>query len=188
MSAAPRCPWVVVVPLKGLDAAKSRLSALGAPTRAQVALAMAQDCVSACVEAVGAGQVLVVTSDPRIAAAMKALGAAVQPDAGDGLNAAARAGADRARRDHPGAGVAVVVGDLPCLRAHDLRQVLDAAAAIPRAFVPDAEGTGTVIVTARPGVTLEPRFGPGSAARHAALGARLEAPALVRLDRSESVV
>ncbi len=40
-----------------------------------------------------------------------------------------------------------------------------------RAFVADAEGTGTTLLVAAPGVTLDPRFGGGSAARHAASGA-----------------
>jgi 2-phospho-L-lactate guanylyltransferase len=44
-----------------------------------------------------------------------------------------------------------------------------------RGFVPDVPGTGTTLLAAPPGVPLDPRFGPGSAAAHAASGAiRLE--------------
>jgi 2-phospho-L-lactate guanylyltransferase len=37
--------------------------------------------------------------------------------------------------------------------------------------VADAPGTGTVLLTAPPGVPLDPRFGVGSAAAHRASGA-----------------
>ena len=40
-----------------------------------------------------------------------------------------------------------------------------------RGFVADAAGTGTTTLTARPGVDLDPRFGPRSRAAHAASGA-----------------
>jgi 2-phospho-L-lactate guanylyltransferase len=46
--------------------------------------------------------------------------------------------------------------------------------------VPDAEGTGTVLLTATPGHLLAPSFGAGSAARHAT-GATLLTPDLPRL-------
>ncbi len=69
-----------------------------------------------------------------------------------------------------------LTGDLPALRPADLALAL---AGLPvrarRGFVPDAAGTGTALLAAPPGVALDPRFGPGSAAAHAASGA-------VRLD------
>ncbi|PWR10558.1 2-phospho-L-lactate guanylyltransferase, partial [Micromonospora acroterricola] len=40
-----------------------------------------------------------------------------------------------------------------------------------RRCVPDAPGGGTVLLAAPPGVPLDPRFGVGSAAAHAASGA-----------------
>jgi 2-phospho-L-lactate guanylyltransferase len=42
---------------------------------------------------------------------------------------------------------------------------------VGRGFVPDAPGDGTVLLTAPAGVPLDPRFGAGSAAAHAASGA-----------------
>jgi 2-phospho-L-lactate guanylyltransferase len=67
--------------------------------------------------------------------------------------------------------VAVLLGDLPALRPDDLLAALRAAGGHLRAVVPDVEGTGTVLLTARDGASLEPSFGPGSAARHQAAGA-----------------
>ena len=74
-----------------------------------------------------------------------------------------------------GGDVAVLLGDHPALRPDELRAALDAAAAYPLAVVPDAEGTGTALLTARRGAVLAPRFGPRSAERHVDTGAvRLE--------------
>jgi 2-phospho-L-lactate guanylyltransferase len=70
----------------------------------------------------------------------------------------------------PGASVAVLLGDLPALRAEDLTAALGAAAAYPLAVVPDAAGDGTVLLTALAGADLTPAFGGGSAARHQAGG------------------
>ena len=63
----------------------------------------------------------------------------------------------------------MLLGDLPALLPEDLVAALSAAAAFERAVVPDADGTGTVLLTARRGA-LEPAFGPGSAERHVRAG------------------
>lgn len=68
-------------------------------------------------------------------------------------------------------GVGVLLGDLPALRPTDLLTALQAAAEHALAVVPDAEGTGTVLLTSLGG-HLEPAFGTGSAARHSAAGHR----------------
>ncbi len=68
-----------------------------------------------------------------------------------------------------------LTADLPALRPAELAEALRAARAGPpdvRHFVADASGTGTVLLAAPPGVPLRPRFGSGSAAAHAASGAR----------------
>jgi 2-phospho-L-lactate/phosphoenolpyruvate guanylyltransferase len=66
--------------------------------------------------------------------------------------------------------IAVLLGDLPALTPGELDEALAAAARHPLAFVRDADGTGTTLATAAPGVPFEPHFGPDSAARHAAAG------------------
>jgi 2-phospho-L-lactate guanylyltransferase len=67
---------------------------------------------------------------------------------------------------------AVLLGDLPALVPADLARSLVDAARHPRAFVADAAGTGTTLVTARGGVAWRSAFGRGSASRHRALGLR----------------
>ena len=66
--------------------------------------------------------------------------------------------------------MAVLLADLPAVRVEEIRLALHAAARTTRAVVPDAAGVGSVLITALGGATLEPRFGPDSAARHVEAG------------------
>jgi 2-phospho-L-lactate guanylyltransferase len=166
--------WSVVVPAKRLVAAKTRLTpltaALGGDLPAghqELVLALLADTVAAARESPAVGLVLVVTDDPRAAAVVTGLGARTVGDEPDsGLNAALAHGA----RSLSGGPVAALSSDLPALRPAELTAALQAAAAVSRAFVADAEGSGTTLLAARDG-DLDPRFGPGSAAAHAAGGA-----------------
>lgn len=158
--------WHVVIPVKGTDLAKSRLDAPAPLRRSDLARAVATDTVEAACEAVGPGLLTVVTSDAVVRDIALALGARVVADPGQGLNAAVAAGWQDVP-EQPGRriGWAALLGDLPALRPEDLRQALEACSAHPRAVVPDAEGTGSVLLTSTVAPPL-PRFGPGSAARH----------------------
>ena len=70
--------------------------------------------------------------------------------------------------------MAALLGDLPALDGESLRAALEAAGRRAESFVPDADGTGTVL---RCGRGFTPRFGADSASRHEADGAvRLELP------------
>lgn len=164
--------WSVVVPVKRLGVAKSRLYAAGRPRpeHEQLALSLALDTVTAAVAA--AARVVVVTDDPAAAAAMRAAGALVVADEPDaGLNPALAHGAARAALLGPDDGVALLSADLPALRPAELTAALRAAAGHLRAFVPDADGRGTTLLVSRPGVPVRPRYGAGSAAAHRASGA-----------------
>lgn len=168
--------WHVIVPVKDTRAGKSRLAPAGV-TRTRLSRAIADDTVSAVVEAVGARRTCLVTSDPGLSRAWSRAGVTVVPDPGHGLNAAVTAGLARVPDGTPRA---ALLGDLPCLTGADLLTALDAGDGIDDWFVPDAEGTGTVL---RAGSCFVPRFGPGSATAHADQGAvRLEL-ALPRLRR-----
>ncbi|HEY7273703.1 MAG TPA: 2-phospho-L-lactate guanylyltransferase [Actinoplanes sp.] len=161
--------WTAVIPVKPLDGAKSRLrGAVPDGRHADLALALVRDTVAAVLACPAVRDVLVVTDDPAAARVSAALGARVEPDRpAAGLNAAVRFGADvitgvaRPR--------AALAADLPALRPDELAAALGLARR--RSFVADAEGSGTVLLAAPPGVPLDPRFGAGSAAAHAASGA-----------------
>ncbi len=198
--------WVVVIPVKRLGAAKSRLRGAVADAHHEgLALAMLRDTIAAVAACPDVGDVLVVTDDPVVTAMAPGLDARPVPDAPSaGLNAAAAFGADVAAGLHRWR--AVLAGDLPALRPGELAAALATAALGPAAlgpaaqgpaaqgpaaqgsaargtaargtaayggrhFLRDAAGTGTVLLTAGPGVPLDPHFGIGSAAAHAASGA-----------------
>ena len=162
--------WAVVVPVKELSVAKSRLG-LPSPLREDVALAMACDVVAACVACSAVAGVVVITNDLRAAAAVEPLGARVVGDVADaGLNPALVDGARYAAVLWARSGVAAVSSDLAALRPTELASALDAAAAYDRALVADRTGAGTTLLTALPGVALDPRFGPSSRAVHVAAG------------------
>ncbi|MEU6035686.1 2-phospho-L-lactate guanylyltransferase [Actinomadura sp. NPDC047616] len=171
--AAHHLQWSLVVPVKVLARAKSRMSASAGPHRQALALAVAADTVAAALRCDRVRDVIVVTDDPVPAAELAALGARVVPDEPDaGLNPALVYGAVRGRELAPDSGVGAISADLPALRPDELARVLDAAAGAPAAFVPDAAGIGTTLYTARPGVPFAPAFGGDSRAAHRARGAR----------------
>ncbi len=120
------------------------------------------------------------------AAAHQALAGASAPDVanyrpglwGTGRTAPGAKGRTPAGENVP---VAVLLGDVPALRPGDLVAGLAAAAAYDLALVPDADGTGTVLLTALDAGALHPRFGAGSARRHEDAGHRRLDLALPRL-------
>ncbi|NEC03808.1 2-phospho-L-lactate guanylyltransferase, partial [Streptomyces sp. SID7909] len=78
----PAGRWSLVVPLKPLARAKSRLApASGALLRPRLALAFARDTVAAALSCPDVADVVVVTDDTAAGAALAALGALVVPDA-----------------------------------------------------------------------------------------------------------
>ncbi|MGW5120122.1 2-phospho-L-lactate guanylyltransferase [Streptomyces noursei] len=165
--------WSLVVPLKPLVRAKSRLSeAAGEEFRPKLALAFALDTVTAALACADVRDVAVVTDDPVAGEHLAALGARIVPDApANGLNAALAHGAAVVRAHRPGAQVAALNADLPALRPAELSRVLHSAALFPRAFLADAADIGTTLLSATSGTELEPAFGGPSRARHRSSGA-----------------
>ena len=167
----PHLHWSLVVPVKVLARAKTRMAAAAGPHREALARAVAADTVAAALRCDRVRDVIVVTDDPLPAADLAALGARVVPDVPDaGLNPALVYGAGRGREASPDAGVGALSADLPALRPDELARVLDAAAAVPEAFVPDAAGVGTTLrarVRRRvPRGAPRPRRGGDPPARH----------------------
>jgi 2-phospho-L-lactate guanylyltransferase len=199
MTDSGRFSWTVLLPVKVLAQAKSRLAALAGERRRELALALASDTAAAAAACPAVGRVLVITADPVAGPLLAALGAVIVPDepagrpavtgtgpapaagpgsepqvaglgAQEGLNAALRHGAAVAARRWPGTGLAALTADLPALRPAELAAALRAAAGQP-AFVPDAALIGTTLYAVPPGAGFRPLFGGASAARHAASGA-----------------
>jgi 2-phospho-L-lactate guanylyltransferase len=190
MSSPDPCPgapqWCLVVPVKLLHLAKSRLADVAGPLRADLALAFAADTVAVAVSSPLVTEVIAVTDDARAVATLAPLGCVVVPDEPDaGLNPALRHGGAVAAARHPGCGIGALSADLPALRRDDLEYALTAAWEYDRAVVADATGTGTTLFLTAPTVPFQPAFGPDSLATHVALGAlelRGERLATVRRD------
>ncbi|MET7852863.1 2-phospho-L-lactate guanylyltransferase [Streptomyces avermitilis] len=165
--------WTLVVPLKALARAKSRLADTADDgLRPGLALAFAQDTVAAALASAAVRDVAVVTGDVVAGRELAALGARIVADEpAGGLNAALAHAAAAVRSWRPDSGVAALNADLPALRPAELARVLEAAAEFPRAFLPDAAAIGTTLLAAAPGRELLPAFGTDSRARHRASGA-----------------
>ncbi|QJS09780.1 2-phospho-L-lactate guanylyltransferase [Streptomyces argyrophyllae] len=165
--------WTLVIPLKPLARAKSRLADTADDgVRPGLALAFAQDTVAAAVACPAVSDVAVVTDDELAGRELAALGARIVPDTpGSGLNAALAHGAAVVRAVGPGAAVAALNADLPALRPAELSRVLATASQFPRAFLADAAALGTTLLAAAGDRELRPAFGLDSRARHRASGA-----------------
>ncbi len=162
----------LVVPMKHPRDGKSRLrGAVEADRHPGLVLALAADTLAAVVSSGRIRRVLLVAADPEAVAELGELGVEIVAEpAEQTLNAAFRHGEALLKADDPGAVVGALQADLPALRAGDLTAAL-AEAAGNRAFVADRQGTGTTLLLAAAGEPLDPRFGAGSARRHAASGA-----------------
>jgi 2-phospho-L-lactate guanylyltransferase len=197
MTESARFSWTVLLPVKVLARAKSRLAVLAGDRRRELALAFASDTVTAALACPEVARVLVVTSDPVAGRLLAGLGAVIVADepadrsatrggaaaaaaapsvigelgVQDALNAALRHGAAVAARRWPGTGLAALTADLPALSPAELATALRAASPSPAAFVPDAAGVGTTLYAVPPGGEFLPLFGGASRARHAAAGA-----------------
>ncbi|MFE9170107.1 2-phospho-L-lactate guanylyltransferase [Streptomyces kebangsaanensis] len=179
--------WTLVIPLKPLARAKSRLAdTAGDGVRPGLALAFAEDTVAAALACPAVASVAVVTDDGVAGRELAALGARIVADEPRaGLNAALTHGTAAVRSARPETPVAALNADLPALRPGELTRVLQAAAQFPRAFLADSAAVGTTLLAAAPGRALLPAFGAGSRARHRASGAvelSLDAVESVRRD------
>jgi 2-phospho-L-lactate guanylyltransferase len=172
--------WTVLIPVKSLPEAKSRLTGASADPAAHARLvrAIRADTIAAARAAEGVARLVLVVDGPGADASGEIAFVQTAP----GLNAALAEAADEARARWPHDAVAALVGDVPALRPEDLAAALAAAAAHERAFVVDAAGTGTTLLTAAPGSAFLPRFGAGSAQRHAGVATALEAAPGLRCD------
>jgi 2-phospho-L-lactate guanylyltransferase len=165
---APTSEWIVVIPVKGTSAAKSRF---GEGDHSALAIAIALDTVEAALATAGVSGVLVVTSEAASGVFDGTEALVLVEEWPAGLAAAIALGVETAvEMSAAGRGVAVLLGDLPALTSAELGGALEAARSHRLAMVPDAEGTGTALITAADGVAHAPAFGPGSAALHRAAG------------------
>ena len=181
---------VVVIPVRALEGAKSRLGAvLDAEERRELVERLLRATVAAALDTPGVTRVLVVSPDPAVIAVGEEAGATGVRQASAGLNpgiveardAGAAAGADR---------LLILPGDLPGIEPADIAAVLAAADAgaadagaadagaagsrNPRPVVvvaTDRHGRGTNALLLQPPAVIEPAFGGDSREAHRLLAA-----------------
>jgi 2-phospho-L-lactate/phosphoenolpyruvate guanylyltransferase len=158
-----RRDWRVLIPVKPLAEAKTRID-LDPQTRADLVLAMCRDVVAAATSAPNVDRVQVISTDPRVAAAVLPLGADLWQAPGvTGLNAELEAALTAVPEDR---GVAMLMADLPCLTSGLVAEILDTAPTSRASFVPDLADQGTTMLLQPPNVRVAPRFGRRSATAH----------------------
>ncbi|MGN6687586.1 MAG: 2-phospho-L-lactate guanylyltransferase [Actinomycetales bacterium] len=170
--------WSVVVPVKVIRSAKSRL-ALPPRDRERLALAFVTDTLSALASSPAVSSLIVVTNDAAVRDVARSLDADVVTETAppaaavardpaspadpltgspaSALNAAIRSGLAHVREREQG--VAVVLGDLPALRSTEVTELLTRVSEQQeraahdgehdvRLVVPDADGTGSTALLA----------------------------------------
>jgi 2-phospho-L-lactate guanylyltransferase len=177
---------LAIVPVKGLDGAKSRLApALSADERARLVVTMLERVLAACAASTAITRTLLVTPEPELARN----GVDVLQDAGTGHADAVAAGlADPRARD----GALVIMADCPRVTAEALDAL--ASAARPLALAPAHDG-GVNALALRDPDAFEPTFGvPAETTIARARAAGLE-PAIVSdpllafdVDRPEDLI
>jgi 2-phospho-L-lactate guanylyltransferase len=149
---------------------------------------MLRDVFGACAGARSLAGLLVVTSDPEVAALARAVASAevvADHEPPRGMNGAVARGLGSVQ-GRGGEAALVLTADLPLARPEDIEVILAAALPAPSAvLVPSHEGTGTNAMLLRPPTALAPRLGPRSLVRHLEQAGRRAVPvrrlALARL-------
>lgn len=160
--------WTVIVPVKPLGEAKSRLR-IDQPSADAWARAFLSDVLAAVSAVERISTTIVATSDTEVSSIAQQWGAIVVDDSrAPGIN---RAVAHAARYAREGSGIAVVVSDLPLLTPEALTRVLEYADEHRTSFLADLGGTGTTMWMTHDRRDLPPHFGSHSRAAHAAAGA-----------------
>jgi 2-phospho-L-lactate guanylyltransferase len=174
---------VAAIPVKDLANAKQRLMRVLDPAqRRELARAMLIDVLRA-VDGGGLDQVWVVTREPEVAALARARGARPLAEVDNRGHTAAVAAAQAAAVRAGADAFMTIPGDVPCVRASEIRALVGASTGRPAAvFAPSRSGLGTNGVLLAPPAVMRLRFGEPSFEDHlaAARAAGLE-PRIVAL-------
>jgi 2-phospho-L-lactate guanylyltransferase len=166
-----------ILPVKSFSRAKQRLGeAVGGDEREELAAAMVSDVLAALAATPGIDDVILVTAEPLAVRAAEHAMVVHDPDEA-GQSAAAARGIDAALVRGAGR-VVLVPGDCPALDPRELGELLGTPGEV--VIVPDRHGTGTNALLLQPPAVIQPSFGAGSFARHAALARAAGAQVKVR--------
>lgn len=166
----------VVVPVRSLEGAKSRLGAVLDPEeRRELVERLLRRTIGAARATAGVDRILVISPDPEVAVLAESAGATPLVQQTRGLNRAL----DEARRHvADDRRLLVLPGDLPGASPAALRAMIEAADRARRPCVviaPDRHGRGTNALLLDPPDVIDPAFGGDSRAAHAWLAGSAEA-------------
>ncbi len=196
-AAAPRI--VAIVPVGGLEGAKSRLGGtLDAEERRELVDRMLERTIRAALATAGIDETLAVSPDPEALEAAARLGARTILQRSQGLNRGLREARDDAIAGGADA-IAVIPTDLPLVSADAIAELIAPLAVVADRPVvilaPDRHGRGTNGLVLAPPDAIEFGFGGDSRAAHAACaaeaGARyveLDGPLSLDLDTPEDLL
>lgn len=173
---------VAILPVKRFSSAKRRLEgALASGARRALAEAMFTDVLTALRRVEAIDEILVVSADQGAQRIAEGYGArALDDPAESGQDQAVVRGAGVAR-ELGAAQVLCLAGDCPLIDPLALGTLLGKPRTAERfvVIVPDRHGAGTNGLLLSPPDALEPRYGPGSFARHVELAQAAGVPAEV---------
>ena len=157
-----------IIPVKALQLAKSRLSALlSATERRALVLAMLGDVLAAVRAARSIDIVGVISADPAVLELTAARGAHALPDQAPNLNAALTQAAEHYTARGATA-VLALPADIPLLQAHEIANMIATRIAARGMVIAPSRDGGTNALLAWPPLALPFLFGEGSHARHLA--------------------
>lgn len=169
-------PTSVIVPVRALEGAKSRLGAvLDAEERRDLVVGMLQRTIAASLAAPGVIEVIVVSPDPEALAIADAARARPLLQRSRGLNPAFQ----EARSAATGDRLLLLPADLPTITTADVIAVLAAGDAIGSPSVvlaPDRHRRGTNALLLDPPDAIDPAFGGDSRAGHTWLAESADVP------------
>ena len=156
--------WAVI-PVKGLNESKTRLSGfLGLKKRLFVE-ALLRDVLSSVVESRVFGSVLIISSDEALATEARKRNVSFLRQSIAGLNRAVDEANKHAIHEHA-TSVTAILGDIPLVKAEDFREVTAISDSHHRVVMaPSMKGGTNVMLNSPPGM-IEPSYGRWSYSKH----------------------
>jgi 2-phospho-L-lactate guanylyltransferase len=159
-----RKDWAVI-PVKGLNESKTRLSGFLGPKRRLFVEALLHDVLSSVVNSNLFDTILLVSSDEALAAEARKRNVSFLRQTLPGLNRAVDEANKHALHDHASS-VTVVLGDIPLVKQEDFSELMHISSGRQKVVMaPSMKGGTNVMLSSPPGV-IEPSYGRWSYSKH----------------------
>ena len=163
----------VIIPIKILDKAKSRLSKyLPDEKRKQFCLAMFKDVIKTVRARDKVKEVVVVSNDPMVTQLVERFGAVLLPDKTHGLNCTISNTVNWCVKNGA-TSVLVLPADIPLIKVEDLDEIYSLAERASMTITPSRDGRGTNALLLKPPKISPTFYGPLSFQKHIQEAAKL---------------